>query len=207
MKTRQSINHFTGREQNSLNNIAKKIVDRLQPLVVYCWGSDFSNGIKRNCFSITKKREEWSFYCDLLIIIPNNVVVGDGIQEQIAELTQPFGKVRAIIHPLDFLAAELKNGNLFFSWVHRSAIVLYEKGNIREQLLPPVSKKWQQQAEQFYLRDPAMASYLDEKIRAVNQVYHENKKGVKRSPIEIHLRFEIKEGGLSLVSTNAIPRA
>lgn len=206
MKTHKSISHLSGKEQNSLYCIKKIIVEHIRPLIIYCWNSQISYMLQRNCFNAQKIVEDWDFNCDLLVITTADTVVDKAVLQETEALTAPFGRVKLRIHPVDFITQCMQEGNLFFSWVHRNAIVLYERDNGLKQLPPPVPRRqeYQKQAESFYLNNPDMSNYLEEKLPAVENSTAEGQS--KRStvkPVEIRLVIEVsnEKGKSKTVST------
>ncbi len=166
MKTHNSIAHLSAKEQNSLHCIKKRIAEQLRPLLIYCWNSHVTYTLQRNCFISKCSTEDWKFSCNLLLVMPEDTLVNDGMQEEIVTLTVPYGTVHTLIHPVGFVAAKLKENNLFFNWVHRSATLLYERDNALQQLQPPIPrlKEYSLQAAAYCLNNPDMPNYLEEKL-------------------------------------------
>ncbi|HEY4065172.1 MAG TPA: hypothetical protein VGM30_24900 [Puia sp.] len=180
MKAHSSISHFTAKEQNALHNIKNRIVDHVGPLIIYCFGSKARIYTQRSCFTTKKTKEEWDFSCDLLIIVPDDTIIGANTFKEVYQSTAPFGEVNVIIHPLDFVINHLKEGNLFFSWVHRSAIILYEKSNAIRLLPHRIASRieYQQQAERFYLDKAIAINYLEVKLLPVGQALQNHLHGI-----------------------------
>ena len=194
MKKRKSISHLSGREQNCLYCIKKIVAEHIQPLIIYCWNSRISYRLQRNCFNARKEVEDWDFSCDLLVITGAGTVVDRSTLQETEALTAPFGQVGLRIHSADVATQCMKEGNLFFSWVHRNASVLYERDNALNQLPSPVPRyrEYQKQAECVYLNDPGMTGYLNEKLPAVEKpVSKRNNKSSLVKPVEIRMVIEM----------------
>ena len=129
MKTIEPINHYTRKERDALLSITDAIVNFIHPLIIYCITSVSSTTIERSCFNAKQKIEEWSFECDLLIILPGGIVTNEDSKTQIEKLTSGFGKVTIKIHPVDYVVKQIKEGNPFFSVAHNNAVVIYEENN------------------------------------------------------------------------------
>lgn len=201
MKKHNSISHFTGMEQNALHCIKNRIVERLQPLIIYCFDSSISTTIQRSCFPLKKKSEEHNFTCKLLVVLSDETTIEDSVIKEIEEITAPYGKATVITHTLAVIIEKLKESNLFFSWIHRSAVTLYEKNNATKLLPTPISgrQEYREQAERFYSENPDLANYMRDKLAIVNPVIAEVKD--KPQPIEIRLFLEFVDGKLQLTNT------
>ncbi|MGJ7033725.1 hypothetical protein [Niabella hirudinis] len=191
MKTQDYMSQLNGREQNAFYCIKKLVAARLQPLIIYCYGCETVVHTRRHCFMTKRINEARQFTCDLLLITPDECVIEDALKTEVQEITSHLGRVNMIIHPLNFVIQQLNTENLFFNWVRRNGTLLFEK-NATTQLLPvPVGKQYRQQAEQFYLRDPKMTNYLQEKLQpviATQQLKKANK------PVEIRLTLDLENG-------------
>lgn len=209
MKTRTSINHLSGMEQNALRSIKKKIVERLSPLLIFCFNSSATQSVNRNCFSSDDRTEDWYFSCDLLIVVPDDLAIDSDTKKEVEESVEHFGKVRAFIHPLDFVVQQIKEENLFFAWVQCIGIVLYDKNNSLSLLPAPISnyKEYKAQAEQFYSEDLQFEKYLEKKIIPVSQPVNGNDKqatigkeimdvAIKRIPVGLENRVNEVPGQL-----------
>lgn len=194
MKTKTSISHLTGKEQNALHCIKKKIIEHLPPLLIFCFNSNITQSINRSSFTSKLREEDWNFSCNLLIVVPNDATIGNDTKKEVEELVEQFGKVNAFIHPLDFVIQQLKDGNLFFTWVRRNAIILYNKDNSLQLLPPPISKhqEYQQQAEQFFSENPNFENYLEKKIIPVSQpsIGSKEQSAIKKIPIDLDSRMQ-----------------
>src|SRR5690606_3059314 len=125
------------------------------------------------------KAEDWQFSCNLLIVLPEKTIIEDHVLIETIQLIEPFGNVNIKVHPLDFVLNQLEENTLFFVWVHRTAIVLYEKGKVLEQFPPPIPKRkeYKKQVETFYHTNPDMNNYLEEKM----VLMEENHKGFEKN--------------------------
>ncbi|WP_298708789.1 hypothetical protein [uncultured Chitinophaga sp.] len=196
MKTRKSISHLTGKEQTTLHEIKKRVIELVQPLIIYCCSSELRTSIKRNCFSAPVRNEDWQFDCELLVVLPDEHEFPATMAEQITQATEPWGRVQVRLHTLEAVSRYLHEENLFFSWVHKYAILLFEQNGAVAKLPPPIHKRaeHQQQALQFYTADPAMTNYLTEKLVTTvppNPAPSIEKQG---TPIELRVLLYLKDG-------------
>jgi len=141
MKLHQSISHLTGKEQNDLRHIAKAINASLQPAMVFCYGSRLSQQIRRSCFLQKRRNENTTAVYDLLVILDDNDVLQESGAATIAQrVTGSFVTATIVVHRLSYVKQQLMEGNFFFSWIHRSAILLINRNNMFMQL-PSQQKK------------------------------------------------------------------
>jgi len=141
MKLHQSISHLTGKEQNDLRHIAKAIATSLQPPMVFCYGSRLSQQIRRSCFLQKKRNESSDAVYDLLIILNDNEPLQESTAATIVQRIVGDGvKTTVLVYRLFYVKQQLMEGSFFFSWIHRSAILLINRNNIFTQL-PPQRKK------------------------------------------------------------------
>lgn len=195
MKAQDYISQLNGREQNAFHCIKKLVAARLQPLIIYCYSCETVVHTRRHCFMTKRINETRQFTCDLLLIIPDECVIEDALKTEVQEIISHLGRVNMIIHPLNFVIQQLNAGNLFFNWIRKNGILLFEK-NATTQLLPaPVGKEFRQQAEQFYLRDPKMTNYLQEKLQMIITTQHLKKlDNPGQKPVEIRLTLDPENG-------------
>src|SRR5690606_24673501 len=141
--------------------------------------------------------------CDLLIITPDTVTIDEEKKAEVQEMVAHFGQVNMSVHPISFFLQQLNKGNIFFSWVHKNGLLLYDHNN-SSQLLPPVrnSEYWPQ-VEAFYANDPEMATYLDAYLQPVVKPAPPAVKEAVHRPLEIHLRLNAQPGWEATVPTAA----
>jgi len=183
------ISQLNGKEQNAMHCIKKLVASQLQALIIYCFGCQTVNTVKRTAFVKRQLTEERRFTCDLLIITPDDVVIDAVRKNEIQEMLAHFGQVNMTIHPLGFVLLQLNEGNLFFSWVHKNGMLLLDRNNSTRLLPPPVGGEYRPQAEAFYINDPAMIHYLAIKLQPV--VKPEPKKAQR---VEIRLLLDPQQG-------------
>lgn len=188
MKSKTSISHLTGKEQKVLRNIKKKLIERLPPLLIFCFNSHSTQSVSRSDFITQTSVEDWEFSCSLLIILPDGATIDNETKKEIQDQVAPFGKVNVFIHRLNFMRQKLEDSNLFFTWVQHNAILLYNKDN-SWQLLPTVIKKqaYKEQAKEYFLQNPNFENYLDVKITPLGHMSTDNKKQpeIKKVPIDL----------------------
>lgn len=162
----KNFSQLNSNEQNALHFIKKKIAEHIKPLLIFCWNSRVHYILQRNCFTAKQKTEESTFSCNLLVVMPKGALIYENMHEELSALTISYGTVHTIIHPIDFMSEKIKEHNLFFNWVHRSATLLYERDNALRQLPPPIPEleEYQRQADSYYSANPEMLSYLEEKL-------------------------------------------
>jgi len=128
MKVHKSIDHYSAKERKALYVVKNAIVAHLQPLIIYCLTMHSTITVERSCFIRNKRIEEWSFDCDLLIVLSNDVILDADTKQQLEQLDDLRGKVTVILHPVDYFVQKVKERNPFFLNVHRHATVVYERG-------------------------------------------------------------------------------
>ncbi len=188
------ISQLNGKEQNAIFCIKKLIALRVQPLGIYCFGCQATVHTKRSAFITRQFQEERHFTCDLLVITSDETAIDDAMKTEIQEMVAHFGKVNMIIHPVGFVIQQLNEGNLFFNWVCKYGMLLFEK-NAGTQLLPaPIGKEYGQQAERFYLSDPQMANYLQVRLQPIAGRESEKNNHSATKPVEIRLTLDAANG-------------
>jgi hypothetical protein len=138
------ISQLNGKEQNAVHCIKKLIANQLNALTIYCFGCETNISIKRTAFIKKQFKEERQFACDLLIITPDAIVVDEEKRAEIQETIAHFGTVNMVIHPLGFVLRQMNEGNLFFSWVHKNGMLLYDRNNTTQLLPTPVAGEYRQ---------------------------------------------------------------
>ena len=86
-----------------------------------------NTSIERSCFNNKKRIAEWTCECDLLIVVPDNTPVHENTKAEISKLTEDFGEVNVIIHPLEYVEEKIKEGNSLFVVARRDAVVFYKR--------------------------------------------------------------------------------
>ena len=108
---------------------------------MFCYGSRLSQQIRRSCFLQKRRNKSATGVYDLLIILDDN----DALQEAALQLLRQrvIGSAitaTIVVYRLSYVKQQLMEGNFFFSWTHRSAILLINRNNMFMQL-PPQQKK------------------------------------------------------------------
>lgn len=134
-----SISHFTGREQNDLNHIRKRIAQNLQPALLFCYGNRVNCYLQRSCFLQKRRIEQSQAQYDLLMVLDNH----DPLPKQTAEIIvqKLIGnqvKITMTVLTMSDLFEKLEEGNFFLSLITRSALVLINRNNSFKQ--PNVQK-------------------------------------------------------------------
>lgn len=139
MKNPTSISHFPGPQQQALLRLKNQIVKLYKPLIIYFVDGENHHQTSWNCFSKPRNRTEWHFSCDLLLVLPQGVTqLEPEIKASKFEGMDDNITVNLRIHPNDFVQAQLQEFSLYFCWVQRRAIVLYENNNACQNLPTPV---------------------------------------------------------------------
>ncbi|QES88684.1 hypothetical protein [Rhizosphaericola mali] len=140
--------------------VKKLIAAQLNPLLIYCYGYETISKLKRSTFLLKQVTEEKTFAFDLLIIMPDESVIEESLKQEIQEQIAHFGTVSFKIHSLYFMLRKMNEGNIFFNWVSKSGILLYDR-NATSRLLPPrVEQAFKKEANAFYQEDATMEDYL-----------------------------------------------
>jgi hypothetical protein len=169
-----SISHFTGREQNDLNHIRKRIAQNLQPALLFCYGNRVSCYLQRSCF-LQKKRSEQSVAAyDLLMVLDNHDPLNTETAEIIAQKLVG-GQVRITMTVLSMsdLVKKLEEGDFFLSLITRSALVLINRNNSLKQ---PGSQKGTLSTVEMY-RETWIA--VEQKIHQAKRCLEETKVSFK----------------------------
>ncbi len=166
MKNHTSISHYTGRERQALLRLKNKIVALYKPLIIYLIGCNSSNKLARNCLGNARNGNQWCFSCDLLLVLPEGVSLPENAVEELKSIAKDYEHIRLIAHPFDFVEKQLQEDSLFFCWMQRKAIVLYERDNSIEKLPEPVQnmKQYEKQVHQFFADNPNYENYTEVKL-------------------------------------------
>jgi hypothetical protein len=194
MKMTNYISQLNGKEKNALFCIKKLIAVTIKPLVIYCYGCEVTVYTKRSAFITKQFKEERHFICDMFIIMPDESVIDEEMKTEIREMTAHFGQLNMIVHPLGFVLKQMNEGNLFFNWVRKNGMLLFEK-NATTQLMPEtVGSEYKQQAEEFYSSHPQMENYLEERLQPVATAAPPKKSAPSIQPVEIRLTLDATNG-------------
>ena len=99
-----------------------------------------------------------------------------------------------VIHPLGFVLRQMNEGNLFFSWVHKNGMLLYDRNNSAQLLPAPVPGEYRQQAEAFYTNNPEMNNYLAVKLQPIVKPEPKKEQTSTFQPVEIRLTLDTAKG-------------
>ncbi|HZW49011.1 MAG TPA: hypothetical protein VFF80_02605 [Bacillota bacterium] len=194
MKMTNYISQLNGKEKNALFCIKKLIAAMIKPLVIYCFGCEVTVRTKRSAFITKQFKEERHFTCDMFIIMPDESVIDEEMKSEIQEMTAHFGRLNMLIHPLGFVLKQMNEGNLFFNWVRKNGMLLFER-NATTQLMPEViGGEYKQQAEQFYSTYPQMENYLEQRLQPVATAAPQKKSDPSIKPVEIRLTLDATNG-------------
>ena len=188
------IGQLNSKEQNAVYCIRKLIANQLNALIIYCFGCKTNISIQRSAFTKTHFKEERQFTCDLLIITPDTTVVDEEKRRDIQEMIGHFGRVNMVIHPLSFVLRKLNEGNIFFSWVQREGMLLFDRNNTTQLLPSAVEGAYRPQAAQYYLKDYAMNDYLEVKFEPLVKPEPKQKAAQPSQAVEIKLTLDAANG-------------
>lgn len=194
MKNHASISHFSGREQHALLRLKNKIVELYRPLIIYLIGCNSSQYLIRHCFDNPRNDNQWCISCDLLLILPIGESLPENTAEELKSISKDYGHIHLIAHPFDFVEKQLQAHSLFFCWVQRRAIILYERDNAVEKLPEPVQnmKQYEKQVHQFFANNPNYENYLEAKLSPLPSISHNltnEKSAVSQKSIESFKSF------------------
>lgn len=160
MKKRRSIAHFTGREQYALRHIKNRIAAELDPLLIYHIDTTFSSHLQRSAFWSKRTMEQWHYNVRLLLIFEDGIAVNeDRLQQFVKALGSNIG-LTIIQCGFTQMKEQLASGNLFFTWIHKKGIVLFNRNATLERI-PPTDisvRKYAAQAQEWYKNDPTLTT-------------------------------------------------
>lgn len=188
------IGQLNGKEQNAVYCIRKLIANQLNALIIYCFGCKTNVCTRRSAFIKNQFKEERQFMCDLLIITPDATVVDEEKRAEIQDMIAHFGMVNMVIHPLSFVLRKLNEGNIFFSWVHREGMLLFDRNNTMQLLPAAVEGAYRPQAAQYYLGNPAMNDYLEVKFQPIVKPEPKKESAPSSQAVEIKLTVDAANG-------------
>ena len=128
MKIHKSISQLTGKEQNDLHIISKRIVENIQPQFIFCYGSRVKTNLTRSCLTEKHRVEGIACYYDILLVISDEEPLEDKAILLFAErLLRKEVQVNVIVHRIGYIYQQLLQENFFVIKVFESAIILYDK--------------------------------------------------------------------------------
>ncbi|HVT87203.1 MAG TPA: hypothetical protein VHD35_18550 [Chitinophagaceae bacterium] len=141
MSLHQSISHLTKQEQTDLRQIVKTLSATVHPLLLYCYGMRSSLQLHRSCFTQKRKSNSGHSVYDLLMVLHDKEALTDEAVTLVAKrMIGSSTNTNILVHRFSFMKTQLLEMNFFFTWVHRSAILLINRDNSFAQL-PPSNKK------------------------------------------------------------------
>lgn len=166
MKNPTSISHFPGKEQQALLTLKNQMVKLYQPLIIYYISGKHTTYQSRSCFSNPRNHECSIYDADFVMVLRDNHSLPEDAEAVLKDLNEGFGSIRLIARPLAFVKEQLHSYSLFFCWLQRRAIVLYECGNACRELPDPVRnmKQYESQAQRFYYNNLNYEAYFKTKL-------------------------------------------
>jgi uncharacterized protein len=129
-----SISHLTGKEQNDLRHISKRLVEAITPEFIFCYGCRTMHSISRSCFLQTRRTEKYSSMYDIAIVLSNDMKVEDAAVRIFAtNVIGNYANANIIVHRKSSAFGAIEEGNFFYSWLFRSAILIYSKSPMPQQ--------------------------------------------------------------------------
>lgn len=194
------ISQLHGKEQNAVHCIKKLIASQMQALIIYGFGFETVTTVRQTAFRKKQAKEKRQFSCDLLIITPDAVTIDDEKKVEVQEIISHFAQVNMTIHPISFALQQLNKGNLFFNWVHKNGMLLFDRNNTAALLPPAIGSEYWPQVEVFYENDPSMVNYLDVNLQPLAKSVPEKqeKKPPSQPPVEIRVMFSTPPGTMPI---------
>lgn len=187
MRHHTSISHFSGREQQALLRLKNKIVELYKPVIIYLIGCDSSSHLSRNCFCDPRNEEKWRFSCDLVIVLPDGKDLSERAFDELKGISNDNEDILIIAHPFGFIKKQIQEYSLFFCWIQRRSIVLYERDNFREKLPKPVQnmKQYEKQVHDFFASNPNYNGYTKVKLSPLPKKYLTAKGQAESSDVDM----------------------
>lgn len=151
MKSKTSISHFTGMEQQALRTLVHAVKKQVQPYLVYLIALHSRQQTVRSCFSRGGKDTLRHFEASLLLITPEGKAVTEEHKRQIRDVLPEYVSLELFHYPLEVYKQHLKQHSLFCCWIQARGILLHAAGNGLSQLPEPVPgiKKYEDQVRIF----------------------------------------------------------
>lgn len=128
MKIHKSISHLTGKEQNDLHIISKRIVENIQPQFIFCYGSRVTTNLNRSCLTEKHRVEKTTCCYDILLVVSDEEPLEDNAILLFTErLLKKEVQVNVIVHRIGFIYQQILKENFFIVKIFESAIILYDK--------------------------------------------------------------------------------
>lgn len=112
----------------------KKVVEKFQPLHIYCFGKIVETTHREGSFKKTTSKENYQYF--LLMVTENSTLIEREVQDFSNQLYQA-GTITILVHGKNAVAGAIKANSRFFITVHNTAKLLYSKDN-RLQSMPSV---------------------------------------------------------------------
>lgn len=166
MKKHQSISYFTGREQQALLRLKNQIVKLYKPIIIYFIGCRSTTHLVRNYLAHPRNENQWHFSCDLLLIMSDESSLPENAVEELKNLSNEYDHIRLLTHSFNFVQQQIKEYSLFFCWMQRRAVILYESDKSVDKLPESVHnmKQYEHQVHQFFLDNPNYDNYTEIKL-------------------------------------------
>ena len=119
---KKMLKSLTANQEEQLESIVKKVVDRFAPAQIYCFGCRVNYSCRYSCFTDSGKNEECEF--DLLVITRSSIQKENEIQDFISTEYKS-GIVTVVNYCSDILVASLAIGQRFITTIIETGGMLY----------------------------------------------------------------------------------
>ena len=169
MSTKKSIAHFNGHDEQALYAIKSLIKERLNPLMMFYIKSHYRTTCDRSTLNFIQKEETWHYSVSLLLIFPDGTNLENETDAALNRQLPENYTVETLNYTLQQATEYLSRHSLFFSWVFRFGILLYQRDGSYEQLeLPPINRKqYAYQIKQWYLSPANIADKVNIQLEPI----------------------------------------
>ena len=160
MKKQRSIAHFTHSEQQALHSIKNVIVSQLNPLLIYYIDSTYTYHSGRSSLPPRIKEQQWDFKARMLLIYDNNQQPDTLQEQQVHQSLADNLSLDMIAFSIDEMATQLTEYSLFFCWIYKRGIVLFERNGAVDRFTVPTFsiRAYADSVAEWYRHDAALAT-------------------------------------------------
>ncbi|MBX9448918.1 MAG: hypothetical protein KL787_04045 [Taibaiella sp.] len=151
MKSKVSISHFSGMEQQVLSTLVHAVKKQVEPHLIYLIALHSRQQTVRSCFSRGGKDTLRHFEASLLLITHEDKALTDEHKRQIRDGLPEYVSLELFHYPMETYKRHLKQYSLFCCWIQARGILLHATGNVLSHLPEPVPgiKKYEDQVRTF----------------------------------------------------------
>lgn len=193
MKSKVSISHFTGMEQQVLLTLVHAVRKQVQPHLIYLIALHSRQQTVRSCFSRGGKHTLRHFETSLLLITPEDKVISGEHKRQIRDVLPEYVSLELFHYSLEAYKQHLKQYSLFCCWIQARGILLHNTGTVLAQLPEPVPgiKKYEGQVSTFLNQNIPEDRMHEEQLNPLPEQVKKN--GSSLSEI---LKITIRQSGI-----------